>query len=148
MLRISKLTDYATVILGSLATAPETQRTASELAASTHVAGPTVSKLLKQLQRAQLVTSVRGLKGGYRLARPAEAINGAQILDALEGPLALTACARKGLAATWMALPGRSAWQPLASASGVGQRSLAESRAGAGRASRVYAECPGGEAPK
>jgi len=96
MLRISKLTDYATVILGSLATAPETQRTAAEIAAATHVAAPTVSKLLKQLQRAQLVTSVRGLKGGYRLARSAEAITAAQILDALEGPLALTACATEG----------------------------------------------------
>ncbi len=95
MLRISKLTDYATVILGSLATAPETQRTAADLAATTHVAAPTVSKLLKQLHRAQLVTSVRGLKGGYRLARPADAITAAQILDALEGPLALTTCASK-----------------------------------------------------
>jgi FeS assembly SUF system regulator len=93
MLRISKLTDYATVILGSLATAPETQRTAADLAATTHVAAPTVSKLLKQLQRAHLVTSARGLRGGYRLARPAEQITAAQILDALEGPLALTACA-------------------------------------------------------
>jgi FeS assembly SUF system regulator len=93
MLRISKLTDYATVILGSLAAAPEAQRTAADLAATTHVAAPTVSKLLKQLQRAQLVTSARGLKGGYRLARPAQQITAAQILDALEGPLALTACA-------------------------------------------------------
>jgi FeS assembly SUF system regulator len=93
MLRISKLTDYATVILGSLAGAPETQRTAAELAASTHVAAPTVCKLLKQLQRAQLVTSARGLKGGYRLSRPAREITAAQILDALEGPLALTTCA-------------------------------------------------------
>ena len=95
MLRISKLTDYATVILGSLATAPETQRTSADLAASTHVAAPTVSKLLKQLQRAHLVTSVRGLNGGYRLARAAESITAAQILDALEGPLALTTCASK-----------------------------------------------------
>jgi FeS assembly SUF system regulator len=93
MLRISKLTDYATVLLGSLASAPETQRTAAELAATTHVAAPTVSKLLKQLQRAHLVTSVRGLRGGYRLARPADTITAAQILDALEGPLALTTCA-------------------------------------------------------
>lgn len=95
MLRISKLTDYATVILGSLAAAPQAQRTAADLAAATHVAAPTVSKLLKQLHRAHLVTSVRGLKGGYRLARPAEAITAAQILDALEGPLALTTCASK-----------------------------------------------------
>ena len=93
MLRISKLTDYATVILGSLAQAPERQRTAAELALATHVAAPTVSKLLKQLQRAQLVASARGLRGGYRLARPAEQITAAQILDALEGPIALTSCA-------------------------------------------------------
>lgn len=93
MLRISKLTDYATVILGALAVAPERQRTAAEIAATTQVAAPTVSKLLKQLQRAQLVTSARGLRGGYRLARPAEEITAAQILDALEGPVALTTCA-------------------------------------------------------
>ncbi|RYD92749.1 MAG: MarR family transcriptional regulator, partial [Sphingomonadales bacterium] len=80
MLRISKLTDYATVILGSLAQAPERQRTAAEIALATQVAAPTVSKLLKQLQRAQLVASARGLKGGYRLARPADQITAAQIL--------------------------------------------------------------------
>lgn len=93
MLRISKLTDYATVLLASLAAAPELQRTAAELAAATHVAAPTVCKLLKQLQRARLVSSARGLRGGYRLARPAAEITAAQILDALEGPVALTACA-------------------------------------------------------
>lgn len=93
MLRISKLTDYATVILASLAVAPERQRTAAELASATHVAAPTVSKLLKQLQRAGLVTSARGLHGGYRLARAPEEITAAQILDALEGPVALTTCA-------------------------------------------------------
>jgi Rrf2 family protein len=52
-----------------------------------------VSKLLKQLQRAGLVDSTRGLHGGYRLARPARQISAACILDALEGPLALTECA-------------------------------------------------------
>ena len=54
---------------------------------------PTVSKLLKQLQRAGLVTSTRGLHGGYQLARPATQISAAAILDALEGPMALTDCA-------------------------------------------------------
>ncbi|MEN9704693.1 MAG: hypothetical protein RLZZ393_572 [Pseudomonadota bacterium] len=93
MLRISKLTDYATVILGMLAADPERQQTAAEIADHTQVAAPTVSKLLKQLQRASLVTSVRGLHGGYRLARPAREISAASILDALEGPVALTACA-------------------------------------------------------
>jgi FeS assembly SUF system regulator len=92
MLRISKLTDYATVILGSLAADPARQQTAAEIAVRTKVAAPTVSKLLKQLQRAQLVTSSRGLHGGYRLARPAAQISAAAILDALEGPVALTEC--------------------------------------------------------
>jgi FeS assembly SUF system regulator len=92
MLRISKLTDYATVILAALAEDPERVQTATALAEHTRVAPPTVSKLLKQLQRAGLVTSTRGLHGGYQLSRPASQISAAAILDALEGPLALTDC--------------------------------------------------------
>jgi FeS assembly SUF system regulator len=92
MLRISKLTDYATVILAALAEQPEQVRTATALAQETRIAAPTVSKLLKQLQRARLVTSTRGLHGGYQLARPATQISAAAILDALEGPVALTDC--------------------------------------------------------
>jgi FeS assembly SUF system regulator len=93
MLRISKLTDYATVILARLAAEPERRFTAAQIALETHLALPTVSKLLKQLQRHALVLSTRGLHGGYLLARPAAEINAAQILDALEGPVALTECA-------------------------------------------------------
>ena len=93
MLRISKLTDYATVILARLASEPERRFTAAQIAIETHLAVPTVSKLLKQLQRRGLVLSTRGLHGGYLLARPAGEINAAQILDALEGPVALTECA-------------------------------------------------------
>src|ERR1700731_716405 len=93
MLRISKLTDYATVILAALAAEePKHVRTATALAEETHIAAPTVSKLLKQLQRAGLVASTRGLHGGYHLARPAAQISAAAILDALEGPVALTDC--------------------------------------------------------
>jgi FeS assembly SUF system regulator len=69
------------------------QFTAGELAERTHVRAPTVSKVLKQLQRAGLVVSSRGQHGGYQLARPASAITAAAILDALEGPVALTDCA-------------------------------------------------------
>lgn len=93
MIRISKLTDYATVILAALAHDAATRRTATEVARLCHLAPPTASKLLKQLQRAGLVDSTRGLRGGYRLARPARQISAAAILDALEGPLALTECA-------------------------------------------------------
>ncbi|MCC7462293.1 MAG: SUF system Fe-S cluster assembly regulator [Gammaproteobacteria bacterium] len=94
MLRISRLTDYATVLLARLAAEPARQFTAAELAARTGVALPTVSKLLKQLHRGGLVSSTRGQRGGYRLARPAADITAAHILDALEGPLALTECSR------------------------------------------------------
>jgi len=93
MLRISRLTDYATVVLATLAEHPERVQTATALAEHTRIAAPTVSKLLKQLQRANLVTSTRGLHGGYQLARPAAEITAADILDALEGPVALTDCA-------------------------------------------------------
>jgi FeS assembly SUF system regulator len=93
MLRISKLTDYATVILARLAAEPERRFTAGQIASETRLAAPTVSKLLKQLHRRGLVDSTRGLHGGYLLARPALQINAAQILDALEGPMALTECA-------------------------------------------------------
>jgi FeS assembly SUF system regulator len=93
MLRISKLTDYATVILARLAAEPEQRFTAAQIAAETHLAVPTVSKLLKQLHRQGLVASTRGSAVGYLLSRPATEITAAQILDALEGPVALTECA-------------------------------------------------------
>jgi FeS assembly SUF system regulator len=92
MLRISRLTDYATVLLATLASEPQSVQTAAALAEQTRIAAPTVSKLLKQLQRAGLVVSTRGLHGGYQLARPAAQITAAAILDALEGPVALTDC--------------------------------------------------------
>jgi FeS assembly SUF system regulator len=93
MLRISRLTDYATVLLAALAGAPGRVQTAACLAEQTKLALPTVSKLLKQLHRAGLVTSTRGLRGGYQLARPATEISAGAILDALEGPFAITDCA-------------------------------------------------------
>ena len=93
MLRISKLTDYGTVILARLAQDPAQQFTAAQLAALTRLPATTVSKLLKQLHQHGLVSSTRGLRGGYRLARSPIDITAAQVLDALEGPLALTECA-------------------------------------------------------
>lgn len=92
MLRISKLTDYGTVILARLAGQPERLWTAAEVAEATHIGLPTVSKLLKKLQRSGLVTSMRGSHGGYQLAQPPGEITAARILDALEGPFAITEC--------------------------------------------------------
>jgi FeS assembly SUF system regulator len=92
MLRISKLTDYGTVILATLAAHPEQRLTAAEVSERTHIALPTVSKLLKLLQRGGLVNSMRGSHGGYQLARPAQEISAAAILDTIEGAIALTEC--------------------------------------------------------
>ena len=92
MLRIGKLTDYATVVLASLAQDPSRHRAAAELAERTRLSRPTVSKVLKGLQRAGMVISSRGSQGGYRLARSPELITAAQILDAFEGPIAITEC--------------------------------------------------------
>lgn len=92
MLRMSKLTDYATLILSHLSDADGALHTATDIAARTGLGLPTVSKLLKAMTRANLVTSVRGSQGGYRLARSPEDISAADVIDALEGPVAITAC--------------------------------------------------------
>ena len=92
MLRIGKLTDYATLILATLAADRSRALNAGTLSGRTHIAAPTVSKLLKQLHHAGLVISTRGTHGGYQLARDPENISAAAILDALEGPIALTEC--------------------------------------------------------
>lgn len=92
MLRLSKMTDYGTVVLAALAREPETLHTAAELAEQTRLGLPTVSKLLKQLARGGLVRSTRGAHGGYSLARAPDAISAVEIIDAIEGPVALTEC--------------------------------------------------------
>ena len=93
MLRISKLTDYGTVVLAELASADrERVVSAAELANVTGIALPTVSKLLKSLGRADIVSSTRGAGGGYQLARAAATISAADIIDALEGPVSITEC--------------------------------------------------------
>lgn len=92
MIRLSRLTDYAIVVMGQMARHPEAIMTAPQLAERTAVPQPTVSKLLKMLARDGLMTSHRGATGGYSLARAAENISIADIITALEGPIALTAC--------------------------------------------------------
>jgi len=92
MFRISRLTDYGTMLLVYLAQHEDRLCSASDVALGTHVAQPTVQKLLKVLARTGLVDSVRGAEGGYRLARRPASINAAEILDALEGPVAITEC--------------------------------------------------------
>ena len=92
MLRISKLTDYGTVVLAHLAANPSSVCSAAEVAAETGLGVPTVSKLLKSLGRSGLVTSTRGANGGYQLARRPSEISAADIIDSLEGPVSITEC--------------------------------------------------------
>ena len=92
MIRMTKQTDYGFVLLSHLAVDPERVANAPDLAAETRLPVPMVSKILKVLARADLLVSQRGVKGGYTLARPPERITAAEILRALEGPVALTVC--------------------------------------------------------
>jgi FeS assembly SUF system regulator len=92
VLRISKLTDYGTVVLAHLADGPAGMASAAEVASATGIGLPTVSKLLKLLAKEGLVTSTRGAQGGYRLARDASSISAANVIDALEGPVSITEC--------------------------------------------------------
>jgi FeS assembly SUF system regulator len=96
MLRLSKLTDYAVVLMGEMARRPGAMTTAADLTARTGLPAPTVQKLLKLLARDGLMTSVRGAAGGYRLSRSAHAISVAEIIAAVDGPIALTDCVGGG----------------------------------------------------
>jgi FeS assembly SUF system regulator len=92
MLRMSRLTDYGMLILTRMAAAQDDLHTAASLAAQARLGPPTVAKILKCLAHAGLVCSQRGAHGGYRLARPADRITAAEIIEALEGPVAITEC--------------------------------------------------------
>jgi FeS assembly SUF system regulator len=92
MLRVSRLTDYATVVMTCIAAHPTDVLSTAQIADETRLELPTVSKLLKALGHASLVESFRGVNGGYRLARPAADISLAEIVEALEGPIGMTEC--------------------------------------------------------
>lgn len=92
MLRVTKLTDYATVVMTVLASRPDAILSAGELAERAGLETPTVAKLLKPLAQAALVDGFRGANGGYRLARDAASISLFEIVEAMEGPLGMTEC--------------------------------------------------------
>jgi FeS assembly SUF system regulator len=114
MLKMSKLTDYGTIVLAQLSVDEGRMSSAHKVAADTRLAKPTVSKLLKTLSHAGLVISQRGTQGGYALARPPEEISAAQIIDALEGPVAITECSSgKGLCDLEPVCRVGNAWQRI-----------------------------------
>jgi FeS assembly SUF system regulator len=92
VIRLSKLTDYAVVMLSHMAARETEVYTACRLAERSAVPEPTAAKILKLLTRAGILVSQRGSAGGYELARPAAEISVAEIIVALDGPIALAAC--------------------------------------------------------
>ena len=93
MLRIRKLTDYAFVVLVDIRRhGGDQSRSAQAIASSTNVPLPTVSKVLQQLTRGGLIEAKRGFCGGYSLTRSSTEITAAAVVEAMEGPLALTEC--------------------------------------------------------
>ena len=92
MLRMTKQADYGIVLMTHMASDVERRYTAPELAAETQIPLPMVSKILKILGRGGLLSSHRGVKGGYSLERPPRQVTVAEMIAALEGPIAFTEC--------------------------------------------------------
>ena len=115
MLRLSRMTDYSVLVLSRMAEQPERLFTAAELAHMTVLPAPTVAKALKILARGNIVVSERGSSGGYLLAHAAVDINVGTIIAAVDGPVALVACADgvEGQCAVENLCPMRGHWDPL-----------------------------------
>lgn len=92
MFRLGKLTDYAIVLIALIAGSKGAVITARGLSAATQIPWPTVVRLLKRLTTQGLLSSVRGRAGGYTLSRPPAKISLVEIIEAIEGPIALTEC--------------------------------------------------------
>jgi FeS assembly SUF system regulator len=92
-MRLSSLADYAVVMMSAAARhCGHAQMTAAQLSEETGLPLPTVQKLVSKLSAAGLLRSMRGAAGGFKLARPAAAISLADVIEAIEGPIAMTAC--------------------------------------------------------
>ncbi|MBV8201662.1 MAG: SUF system Fe-S cluster assembly regulator [Acidobacteria bacterium] len=114
MIRITKQTDYGIVLLTHLAAHPDRQYNAPDLAAEAHLPLPMASKILKLLAREGVLVSHRGVKGGYSLSRHPHEISMAEIIAALEGPIAITECIDEaGDCAHERLCPVRSNWHRI-----------------------------------
>jgi FeS assembly SUF system regulator len=128
MLRISKLTDYAILMMVELTRDGE-MLSAHAVAERIHVEVPTASKVLKLLAGGGLLESYRGANGGYRVSRAAGDISVAEVIAAVEGPIAMTECSvEEGLCSQEDKCELRSNWQriSLAVANALEEVSLTE----------------------
>lgn len=96
MIRLTKLTDYGIVLMSRLAAEPGEVTNSSTLALETQISMPTVSKILKVLSHEGLLSSHRGANGGYSLALDPSEISVADVIAAMEGPIAMTECTEHG----------------------------------------------------
>lgn len=92
MFRLNRLTDYAVVVMAQMAQHQGLMRNTSDISQDSNVPLPTVAKILNALSKADLVVAQRGASGGYSLNRAPSDIPVSEIIQALEGPIALTAC--------------------------------------------------------
>lgn len=114
MLKLSRLTDYAVAALVRLSAASGVE-TSPGIAGGIGVPEPTVAKVLKLLAGQGLVVSTRGARGGYRLGRPLAQISIAEIIVAIDGPIALTSCVEGsgGTCGSQMLCPVAGRWDPV-----------------------------------
>jgi len=96
MLKLSRLADYGVILMSEMALTRREIHSAQAMAETTGLPHPTVSKLLSLFARAGLLDATRGVNGGFRLGRPASTISMADIIHAVDGPVALTQCIERG----------------------------------------------------
>lgn len=125
MIRVTKLADYGVLLMTWFARAearharlktkdPAPSVSATEVARHTGLPAPTVSKLLRQLAKEGVLESTRGVHGGYRMAKRAEDVSVAEVLEAIEGPIALTECLEEGPDCGIEAIcPTRANWERI-----------------------------------
>ncbi|MDO9489906.1 MAG: SUF system Fe-S cluster assembly regulator [Sphingomonadaceae bacterium] len=110
-MRLTNLADYAVVVMTAAAKACDSRLSAGSVAATTGLPVPTVAKLMGSLAKAGLLDSSRGVAGGFGLARAASEISLADIVEAIDGPIALTSCAHDATASD-CAISGGCAVKP------------------------------------
>jgi len=115
MIRLARLTDYGIMLLTLLARdRQKAPLSAREVADRSRLPRPTVSKLLKALAHGGLLETHRGVRGGFRLAKPAEEVSVADIIAALEGPIGITECtAHPGQCGVEPMCPVKTNWKRI-----------------------------------
>lgn len=96
MIRLSRLTDYAFALLTQMVRESKSVWAASDLAERTGLPLPTVAKIMKRLTKSGIITARRGALGGYSLAKTAHTLSIAAIIEAIDGPIAITDCTEGG----------------------------------------------------